>query len=188
MSAQIEFLLRENEQLRTLILEKENLISQKENVISKKDEIIFDLSFQLQQFRRAMYGSKSERFVPENPDQLRLAFDMGQELPIVPEKEQITYTRHKKAKNPAVPNARLAIPAHLERITETIEPENIPEGSKKMGEEVTEVMEIKPAKIYVRRIVRPKYALPQEAGVLIANLPSLPLPRSNAGPSLLAHL
>ncbi len=208
-SPEIDFLLQEIELLRVIISanekvilekenvisqkdevisQKENIISQKENIISQKDEIIFDLSFQLQQFRRAMFGSKSERFVPENPDQLRLAFDMGEELPLVSEKEQITYTRHKKAKKPATPNARLAIPAHLERITEVIEPENIPEGSKKIGEEVSEVMEIKSAKIYVRRIVRPKYALPQEAGIIIADLPSLPLPRSNAGPSLLAHL
>ncbi len=201
-SPKIEFLLQEIELLRVLIsenekviLEKECIISQKneiisnkDEIISKKDEAIFDLTFQLQQYRRAIYGSKSERFVPENPDQLRLAFDLGEELPVVPEKEQITYARHKRAKKPAIPNARLSIPAHLERITEIIEPENIPEGSKKMGEEVTEIMEMKPAKIYVRRIVRPKYALPLEAGVMIANLPSLPLPRSNAGPSLLAHL
>ncbi|MEI7502401.1 MAG: IS66 family transposase [Paludibacter sp.] len=170
------------------ILEKECVISQKDNIITQKDGVICDLTFQLQQIRRAIFGSKSERFVPVNPDQLRLAFDMGEEMPVVPEKEQITYKRHKRAKMPAKPNVRLAIPAHLPRVTEIIEPENIPEGSKKMGEEVTEVMELTPASIYVRRIVRPKYALPQEAGVMIANLPSLPLPRSNAGSSLLAYL
>jgi transposase len=195
LSPQIELLLQEIELLRVIILENEkaileneNIISQKDKIISQKDEVIFDLTFQVQQFRRAIFGSKSERFVPENPGQLRLAFDMGEELPVVPEKEQITYNRHKRAKTPAKPNARLAIPAHIPRVTEVIEPENIPEGSKKIGEEVTEVMEYKSATVYVRRIVRPKYALPQEAGIMIANLPSLPLARCNAGPSLLANL
>ena len=40
----------------------------------------------------------------------------------------------------------------------------------------------------MRKIVRKKYALPQEGGVIIGELPSLPLPKSNAGSSLLAHL
>ena len=171
---QIELLLKEIELLR--------------GTLTVKESVIFDLRLQLAQLRRAYFGHKSERFVPENPDQLLLDFDMGEEVPVVSEKEVITYTRLKKEKKAAQPNIRLALPVHLPRVTETIEPENLPEGSKKIGEEITEILEITPAKIYVRRIVRPKYALPQEAGITIAYLPSLPLPRSNAGASLLAYL
>lgn len=171
-----------------LLCQKENIIAQKQTIIVEKDARIYDLQFQLAQLRRAIFGSKSERHVPENVDQLRLDFDMGQEVAAAPRKEEISYSRFKKAKKPAQPNPRLPIPAHLERVVETIEPENLPEGSKKIGEEITEVLEITPAKVYVRQIVRPKYALPQEAGVQIANLPSLPLYRSNAGASLLAWL
>jgi hypothetical protein len=36
--------------------------------------------------------------------------------------------------------------------------------------------------------VRPKYILPNEAGIVIGQLPSLPIPRGNAGAGLLAHL
>ena len=156
--------------------------------LSTKEGVIFDLRFQLDQLRRAIFGHKSERFVPENPDQLRLDFGMGEEIPAVPETETITYTRPKKEKKAALPNVRLAIPAHLPRVIEIIEPENLPAGSKKIGEEKTEVMEITPARIYVRCIIRPKYALPQEKGISIAYLPSLPLPKSNAGASLIAWL
>jgi transposase len=53
-----------------------------------------------------------------------------------------------------------------------------------MGEEVSEILEYTPGKFYVRR----KYALAEEAGVVIGELPSLPLPKSQAGASLLSHL
>ena len=174
LSPELELLQKENEILRGKLLTKES--------------VIFDLRFQLDQLRRAIFGHKSERFVPENPDQLRLDFDMGEEAPAAPETETITITRLKKKKKAAQPNVRLAIPAHLPRVIEIIEPENLPAGSKKIGEEKTEVMEITPARIYVRCIIRPKYALPQEKGISIAYLPSLPLPKSNAGASLLAWL
>jgi transposase len=174
LSPELELLQKENEILRGKLLTKES--------------VIFDLRFQLDQLRRAIFGHKSERFVPENPDQLRLDFDMGEEAPTTPETETITITRLKKKKKAAQPNVRLAIPAHLPRVIEIIEPENLPAGSKKIGEEKTEVMEITPARIYVRCIIRPKYALPQEKGISIAYLPSLPLPKSNAGASLIAWL
>jgi hypothetical protein len=35
---------------------------------------------------------------------------------------------------------------------------------------------------------RPKYALPEDKGIVIGTLPSLPIPRGNAGPGLLTHL
>ena len=174
LHSQLELLQKENDMLR--------------GALTSKESVIYNLQFQLEQFRRAFFGHKSERFVPESPDQLQLDFDMGEEVPVVPEKEEITYSRLKKEKQTAQPNVRLALPAHLPRVTETIEPENLPEGSKKIGEEITEILEITPAKVYVRRIVRPKYALPQEGGVTIGYLPSLPLPRSNAGASLISYL
>ena len=171
-----------------LLCQKENIIAEKETIIVEKEAEIYDLRFQLDQLRRALFGSKSERFVPEDVNQLRFDFDMGEEVVVESQKEDIAYTRLKKGKKPARPNPRLPIPAHLERVVETIEPENLPEGSKKIGEEITEVLEMTPARVYVRQIVRPKYALPQEAGIQIANLPSLPLPRANAGASLLSYL
>ena len=62
------------------------------------------------------------------------------------------------------------------------------EGAKKIGEEVTEILEYTPGRLWIRKIVRPKYALPEEAGIVIADMPSLPIPKGNAGASLLAHI
>jgi len=71
--------------INSLVLSKNNLLSQKENIIFanqktivEKEAEISDLQFQLAQLRRAIFGSKSERYVPENVDQLRLDFDMGE--------------------------------------------------------------------------------------------------------------
>ncbi|MDT9252556.1 transposase, partial [Limnospira sp. PMC 1280.21] len=62
------------------------------------------------------------------------------------------------------------------------------------GEEVTEVLEIDVPKIWVRRIVRPKYASKINSekegvpGVVVADQPSLPLPRCIYGATVLAYI
>ena len=48
-----------------------------------------------------------------------------------------------------------------------------------------------PASAYVHRIVRPKYIVDQndeETNIVIAPLPTLPIPKGNAGPSMISHL
>jgi transposase len=172
-------------------LEKEN--AQLSSALEQKEIQLEKLKNELLYLRRAIFGRSSERYVKEDPNQLKLDFEG---IDILPEEEQvvlevgketITYERSKKAEQKEQP-VRGVLPAHLERKEEIIEPESIEEGSKCIGEEVTEVLEYTPGELYVRRIVRRKYALPQEAGVIIGELPSLPLPKSNAGASLLAHL
>jgi transposase len=131
--------------------------------------------------------------VKEDPNQLKLDFDGQETLPeeaqaaLEAAKETITYERKKRKENPEKP-VRQPLPAHIERREEIIVPDPIPEGSKLIGEEVTEILEYTPGEFHVRRIVRRKYALPEEAGIVIGELPSLPLPKSNAGASVLAHL
>lgn len=83
---------------------------------------------------------------------------------------------------------RIVFSEHLERRDEIVEPDEIPAGSKRIGEEITELLEYKPGELYIRRLIRPEYALPGGEGVVIGELPSQPLPRTNAGPSLLAQL
>jgi transposase len=139
--------------------------------------------------RRRIFGRSSERFIPEDPNQLSLAFDgdeaIAEEKEAEPEEVTVTYTYNKPAKSKPV---REALPAHLPREEEVIEPDNIPEGAVRIGEEVTEKLEYTPGKFSVKRIIRPIYAKPRGEGVIIADLPSQVLPKANAGASLLAHL
>lgn len=93
-----------------------------------------------------------------------------------------------RAGKPAEDRQRRIFSEHLQRRDEIIEPDEIPAGGKLIGEEITELLEYKPGELYIRRLIRPKYALPDGEGVVIGQLPSLPLPRTNAGPSILAQL
>lgn len=85
---------------------------------------------------------------------------------------------------------------HLPREVETIEPEGLSDNAKKIGEQVTELLEYNPGKIYVRQIVRPKYVTVKKDSeedqgdktIKIAKLPSFPIPKGNAGAGLLAHI
>ena len=179
-----------------------------EAIIQEKDDKIKQLTDQLAWYRRKFWKASSEKYIPQDPNQRKIDFDgldiLPQEKGIIEEaeKEIISYER-KRPEKMGKP-VRLALPDHLRRETEIIEPEGIDENWVRIGQEVTEILEHKPGELYVRQIIRPKYALKnplqkQQAqlegegaekseAVKIANLPLLPLPRSNAGASLLADL
>ncbi|MBM3791174.1 MAG: IS66 family transposase, partial [Acidobacteria bacterium] len=91
-------------------------------------------------------------------------------------------------------SARHPLPVHLETETVTIEPELTPcpccgKMPVRIGEEVTEEIDLIPAKLIRRRTVRPKYACPcGEAGVAIALLPPRLIPQSRLGLGLAVHV
>ena len=81
--------------------------------------------------------------------------------------------------------------------TEVIEPEGVDLSRyRKIGEEVTRVVKHKPGMLYVKEIIRPKYALkdntqlPPEGqkGVEIAPMPLMPVDKCVADTSLLAEI
>lgn len=161
-------------------------------IISKKelDELTFErdeLKRRLNDLTRMIFGSKSERFVPVDSKQLQLFENMVAKKEAELEEYTVAYQR-KKAKKKKEQPVRSVIPAHFPRVEEIIEPDNLDPKAVKIGEEITELLEIKPLSVFVRRIVRPKYALPNEEGVVIAELPSLPIPKGNASASLLAFI
>ena len=174
-------------------MEKEAIPAAGENVVIPRKEyerLLADNAFlkqQLAELKRMIFGTKSERFIPSDTGQAQL-FDTGniaeEETLPAPAAPHPATTSPKKKKKPV----RALLPGHLPRREETIEPGALAEGAKKIGEEITELLEYNPAKLFVRRIVRPKYVAPGKEGVAIAELPTLPLPKSNAGPGLLAHI
>jgi transposase len=134
-------------------------------------------------------GTKSERFLNGQAaaGQLSLFPNLPENDVKPAEIENIAYQREKKGKDKPV---RKVLPSHLPRVEEVIEPKDLPEGAIKIGETVTEILEYRPGKVYVRRIVRPKYMLKENGRpqFIVADLPGLPLPRSNAGASLLTYI
>jgi transposase len=158
-------------------------IAEFEKLSAERDE----LKRQLNELKRMLFGAKSERFIPAIEEQLSLFEDLIKKTEKELEKHTIVYQREKARKQKEQP-IRSALPAHLPRVEQIIEPKKIPANAVKIGEEITELLEVKPLTVFVRRIIRPKYALPKEQGVIIAELPSLPIPKGNASASLLAFI
>ena len=172
------------EENRALVETNDRLIS--ENA-SLKGELLY-FKHELDKLKHLVFGSKSERYIPATDGQLELelGIEKGEAKPA--ETEQVSYTRTKPRKEGDKVPVRMPIPAHLPREEHVIEPQESVEGAKKIGEEVTEILEYKPGRLYVKKYIRPKYALPGDAGIVVGQLPTLPIPKGNAGPGLLAHI
>jgi len=173
------------------------LLKGQQKIISKVESLEQEnsyLKFQIEQFKRAMYGSKKERFIAsENPEQLSIPFEVDEQKVIEAVEavvEEITYER-KKAGSKNHPG-RLALPSHLLVNEIILEPTENVEGLKSIGQEITDELEYSPAKLHINRYIRNKYITPEdEQGnqeVKIASLDFRPIPKCIAGPDLLAKI
>ena len=165
-----------------------DLVRQQQSQLEQRDLRIDKLQHQLEQLLRSFYGSKSERFSPTgDPNQIPLSLDV--EALSAPEvkKETITYERTKPSSS-SNHKGRMPLPDHLERKEIIIEPLEDITGLIRIGEEVTEQLEIEPGKMFVKKYVRPKYARLQGEGVLIGDLPSFTIGKGIAGAGLLSTI
>ncbi len=139
------------------------------------------LEHERSELKRLIFGSKSERYVPEeNPEQLTL-FEEAPAIEIV--EEEVAAHSRKRGKP-----VRQALPAHLPRQVIVIEPAVDRSGLKKIGEEITETLDYRPAKLIVIQRVRPKYVDPETDRILIAELPARPIDKGMAEAGLLASV
>ncbi len=167
-----------------------------EIVLSKVNEIE-RLEEEIRLLRHALFGPKTEKLPVGESPQLPL-FDMP-EPPEVEEDEEVKkivvpeHTRKKKGRKP--------LPDNLPRVDVV---HDIPDEEKtcacgcqlsRIGEDVSEKLDIVPAKIRVIRHVRPKYACKgcegiEDAGntVKIAPPPAQIIPKGIATAGLLAHI
>jgi transposase len=158
----------------------------------KQETLIADLQFQIDQMNRLLYGAKRERFISNTDEnQLSLPFDVPQEEAPEKEKEVITYVRekNKRKEHPG----RLALPSHLPVEEIVLEPQEDTSNMKCIGKEVTDQLELVPAKLFIKRFIRPKYIAVTDENQLehkgvIAELPVFPIEKGIAGPGLLAQI
>lgn len=151
------------------------------------------LQQQLAQLQKMIFGSKHERFVPSDVNASQLALGIEAEAVvscILADAKKISYVKTNVLveQKPLVHPGRMKLPEQLRREEIIIEPAADVSNCRKMGEEITEVLEWEPGELFVKKYVRPKYAMPDNVGVVIGELPSRPLEKAMAGPGLLAQI
>jgi transposase len=201
------------EQLQTAVLEKKKSEEEKEKAEQKSQRLETDkqhlelskqhleidkavLEDENKRLRGLLYGQKRERFVAStDPKQLTLALGLESAPEPEAEKEKVSYERKKpRQKRKHKPSGRKPWPADLKRVTKVILPEGDLEGMKKIGTEVTEILDFVPAKPFVWKFERPIYASKtpdpetQKTRVVCAELPSIFIPKLSVGPGMLAAI
>ena len=154
---------------------------------------ILQLKQQLQQLQKMIFGSRHERFIPTDINTAQLSLDIEAEsiaTSSVTQAKKISYVRSTVVieQKPLEHPGRMKLPEHLRREEIIIEPAADIRDCKKMGEEITEVLEYEPGELYVKKYIRNKYAKQNNEGVLIGELPPRPLEKAMAGEGLLAQI
>jgi len=169
----------------------EQLLAKDEQLLSRDHEIEH-LKLLIAKLQRMQFGRKSEK-ITRQIEQLELKLEdleanRGESIPPSEKQEQTSMTTASSRKP-----SRRPLPAHLPRETQTHEPQqqSCPEcggALKKLGEDVSEVLEYIPASFKVIRQVRPKLSCTCCDSIVQAPAPSRPIERGLAGPGLLAHV
>jgi transposase len=161
----------------------------------KYEAVMHDLA----QLKKMVFGSKSERFIPTDDSkvdpQLSLALD-AETIAQCKITGATTYTVT-RTKTEVIPNppkghpGRMKLPDHLRREIVILQPEADVSGLKKIGDEITEVLDYIPGEFFVKQYIRPKYVVPVNDinnTVITASLPGRLLEKCMAGEGLLAQI
>jgi transposase len=178
--------------LKALILAQHEQLQIKDEQLLSREQEIAHLKLLLAKLRRMQFGRKSEK-VAHQIEQLELKLEEleANRPPATPQSES--------APNPSdtfstvTQPSRRALPAHLPRQIKTHEPKptSCPECGgrlKKLGEDISEMLEWIPGSFQVIRHVRPKLCCTGCDVIVQAAAPSRPIDRGLAGPGLLAHV
>ncbi|NTA40696.1 IS66 family transposase zinc-finger binding domain-containing protein, partial [Agrobacterium salinitolerans] len=139
------------------------------------DERIERLTQILKAFDRARFGRRSEKLGSAGIDDEQQAFVFEEiETGIAAIRAKVNKGAADTEKRP--PRPRKGFAPHLERVEVVIEPDELPEhvGKQKVliGEDVSERLDVVPAKFRVIVTRRPKYAFKNEDGVIQAAAPA----------------
>ena len=183
--------------LRALILAQhehtlhQSTLAQQEQLQSR-DREIEHLKLLLAKLHRMQFGRKSEKLTRQI-EQLELRLEeleskRSEQEPSASEPASVT-----ASSIPITKPTRRALPDHLPRQTRKHEPKETAcpqcQGElRKLGEDVSEMLEYVPASFVVIRHVRTKLSCTKCDCIVQAEAPSRPIARGMAGPGLLAHV
>ena len=157
------------------------------------------LTQQLAQLQKMIFGSRHERFVPTDDNhpspQLSLQLDADTIAACkITDVKKLTVIRTKAAfafNKPTPHPGRMKLPESLRRETVLLMPDCDVTGLKKIGEEITEILDFTPGEFYVKQYIRPKYVKPASATndtVITASLPGRMMEKCMAAEGLLAQV
>ena len=187
LAARMEKMEQELSELRVVLLNTE-----------KQRDQYHRLYLQMMQCNRklelGLLGQKAER-LPENSSQLSfqvLEQMLGDKAVREVEELEVTEVRsHERHKS----TGRKRLPEHLPRVDIEVIPEEVKQQGldnfKRIGEEVTEVIERRPASVVIARVIKPKFVRKdngqsESTQVWVGSTPQLPIERGLAGPGMLA--
>jgi transposase len=165
------------------------ILVQHECLLSRQSEIEH-LKLLIAKLQRLQFGRKSEK-LERQIEQLELRLEDLQTNQAESSIQQVARTP--AAASATVRPARRPLPEHLPREIHRYEPEPqaCPEcggALRKLGEDVSEMLEYVPAQFKVIRHVRPKLSCTRCEHMVQVAAPSRPIERGLAGPGLLAHV
>jgi transposase len=174
-----------------LLATDEQLVSTKDQLLSREREIEH-LKLLLAKLHRMQFGRKSEK-IERQIEQLELRLEELEANRSENESTPQPSALPTSATTTAAKPARRALPDHLPRETRRHEPKETVcpqcQGElRKLGEDVSEMLECVPASFVVIRHVRTKLSCVKCDCIVQAEAPSRPIERGLAGPGLLAHV
>src|ERR1022692_3736157 len=184
----------DREALQALLLaEHKERIAAHQQLLSQESEIAH-LKLLLSQLRRMQFGRKSEK-LERQIEQLELRLEDLQKVEAAEDAPAVEVSSSEPSPDTSAANVkrRRPLPEHLPRKTQTHVPKHsaCPDCGgelRKLGEDVSEVLEYVPACFHVIRHVRPKLSCGCCERIVQAPAPSRPIARGLAGPGLLAHV
>lgn len=148
------------------------------------------LRHRLALLEKYVHGRRSEKYIKTDDSAQTDLFAPEPEATKEEVREELSEPKEPRRRSPRKP-----LPANLPRVDVVIAPEEAERTctcgreKAKIGEDVTEKLEFVPARLYVKRYIRPKFACPCcKNGVAQADLPPQPVPRAGVGSTLLAQL
>ncbi|MET3138501.1 transposase [Undibacterium sp. GrIS 1.2] len=164
--------------------EQADLVARQRQEIHLKDTKIKALTLELAYHKRIKFCSTSEAFTAQQRD----LFNETQETDLnamQAELEQLSSTPRVKAK----PTGRKPLPAELPRVEQRHEPDSCACGAcghtlVKIGEDITEQLDVEPARFFVQRHIRPQYACRHCETITAAAIPAAIIDGGLATPSL----
>lgn len=159
--------------------------------LEQKEQKIAQLSFELEKFRKYLFGRKSEKLASPMVDTTQISlFDLGttQQQQEGLSEQAVEVASKKAPKKRAKGTGRMALPEELRREVIVIEPTEDVSDCVCIREEITEVLELIPAELYVKQYKRPIYARPNGQGIITGQLPDRVIDKGIPSERLIAQM